>query len=317
MASLAACSPAAEEVAASDCTPAASGSVSDAVEVTGAFGEVPEVTIESPLTVTDSERTVLSEGDGDVAEAGDVVTVDYSLYNGDSGEQIDTTSFDGSDVQSVTLGSLLPVLNDALQCSTVGSRVVGVALPTGMAEEGLTQFGLTAETALVIVADVISAEAAPEEIVVEQEFPKAEGEAQPLPDGFPAITVAIADDEAGTPTVTLPGGEAPADLQIATLIKGTGAAVAEGSEVLANYQGMIWSSSEIFDSSWERGAATQFDTSALIEGFTQALMGQTVGSQVLVTIPSELGYGETGQGTIQPGDDLVFLIDILGVTNPE
>ena len=44
------------------------------------------------------------------------------------------------------------------------------------------------------------------------------------------------------------------------------------------------------------------------------LIGQTVGSQVIVVIPPELGYPE-GQSpaTIPAGSTMVFVVDILGI----
>ena len=44
-------------------------------------------------------------------------------------------------------------------------------------------------------------------------------------------------------------------------------------------------------------------------------MGQRVGSRVLLSIPSELGYGDRGvpQAGIKGGDTLVFVTEILGV----
>ncbi|HAJ16780.1 MAG TPA: hypothetical protein DCL57_01540, partial [Microbacterium sp.] len=43
---------------------------------------------------------------------------------------------------------------------------------------------------------------------------------------------------------------------------------------------------------------------------------QTVGSQVLVVVPPDQGYGDAGQGPIPGGATLVFVIDILGL-DPE
>ena len=197
--------------------------------------------------------------------------------------------------------------------------MVGIGTAEGLTDEGLTTFGLTAESAIVVVADIVTVEETPEATTVEQEFPKATGEAQAAPDGFPAIGVTIADDETGTPTLAIPDGDAPADLQVATLIKGTGAVVGTAADVLVNYQGSIWGTKAIFDDSWARGAATNFNTSQVVTGFAKAIEGQTVGSQVLVTIPPSEGYGETGNSGagITGTDTLVFIIDILGAADSE
>jgi len=80
------------------------------------------------------------------------------------------------------------------------------------------------------------------------------------------------------------------------------------------YTGVKWSDGTVFDSSWEAGAPTSFQTTGVVDGFRQALEGQTVGSQVVVVIPPAFGYGE---GEINDadlkGETLVFVVDILGV----
>jgi peptidylprolyl isomerase len=322
MASLAACSPSESEddAAAVDCTPVASGELSDAVEVSGTVGEKPDVTIDFPVTATASQRTVVEEGDGTVAAENYNVTADYTMFNGATGEEVDASTYDGSPAAFALDGTLYAGLADTIQCSAAGSRVVGVVPADGLIETTLTAFGMTAEDSMVIVVDVISAEAAEaaaEEVVLDPAdyLAKADGADQPLPDGFPAIGVEIADDASGTPTVTIPDGDAPADLQIAVLKKGDGATIEAGADVVVNYSGTVWASKTIFDSSWQRGAIAHFPTDEVIPGFTQALEGQTIGSQVLVTIPPDLGYGETGipDAGISGTDTLVFLVDILGV----
>ena len=53
----------------------------------------------------------------------------------------------------------------------------------------------------------------------------------------------------------------------------------------------------------------------VIRGWDEGLIGQRVGSRVLLSIPSEYGYGHRGvpQAGIRGGDTLVFVTDILGV----
>ena len=51
-------------------------------------------------------------------------------------------------------------------------------------------------------------------------------------------------------------------------------------------------------------------------GFTKAIAGQTVGSQVIAILPPADGYGEAGAGTIPPNSTLIFVVDILAAANP-
>ena len=55
-----------------------------------------------------------------------------------------------------------------------------------------------------------------------------------------------------------------------------------------------------FDSSWDKNTTLEADTYSggnhqVIEGWQQAMVGQTVGSQVLMVIPPNLGYGSTAR----------------------
>jgi len=75
---------------------------------------------------------------------------------------------------------------------------------------------------------------------------------------------------------------------------------------------------KIFDQTWGgnpySGAANGFVT-----GFTNAIVGQTVGSQVLVVIAPADGYGPQGGNSsagIGKDDTLVFVIDILAAEAP-
>jgi peptidylprolyl isomerase len=79
------------------------------------------------------------------------------------------------------------------------------------------------------------------------------------------------------------------------------------------YTGINWNTKKVFDSSWDRGQSATFVTSQVIPGFTKALVGQKVGSQVIAIIPPADGYGDKGQGDDIGGTDtIVFVVDILG-----
>ncbi|HTE62230.1 MAG TPA: FKBP-type peptidyl-prolyl cis-trans isomerase, partial [Solirubrobacteraceae bacterium] len=138
---------------------------------------------------------------------------------------------------------------------------------------------------------------------------QAEGDATPLPDGFPGVE--WADD--GQPTVTIPDADPPTELKVATVITGDGATVGAGDSVTVQYQGVNWTSGEVFDESWGAGPAN-FTTDGVIAGFGDAMIGQTVGSRIVVIIPPDQGYGPSGGNDgagIAADDTLVFVIDIL------
>ena len=85
-----------------------------------------------------------------------------------------------------------------------------------------------------------------------------------------------------------------------------------GDTVRIHYTGTLKDGS-VFDSSWEAGTPASFQTTGVVDGFRQALEGQTVGSQVVVVIPPAAGYGEEGSSDNElAGETLVFVVDILG-----
>ncbi len=80
---------------------------------------------------------------------------------------------------------------------------------------------------------------------------------------------------------------------------------------------MIWGSGTVFTVLLDRRrrAASSIGQEA-IPGFDEGLIGQTVGSRVMLVIPPDKGYGETGnaQAGIAGTDTLVFVVDILAVS---
>ncbi len=307
LASLAACTPGSSTELAENCTPA--GEASDAVSVAGEIGSAPEITFESPLTTEATERTVITQGEGEAATDGDVVTMEYSILNGATGDEIESSGFDGSAPVQFTLdaeATYMLGLSKILECTTPGSRITGVIPPAeGFGAEGIPDLGIDGTESIVWVIDLVS--------IADEPLARADGEQQEVAEGLPTVELG----ENGAPTITIPSGEPPAELQIATLILGDGPVVADGATVTVHYTGMNWQTGEVFDSSWERGEPASFPTSGVIEGFRQALVGQTVGSQVIAVIPPDLGYGPQGgtpDGSIGAEDTIVFVVDILGTS---
>lgn len=280
-------SPTSTEAAVDLCSAAApSGAASDAVTVEGEVGQESTATFTAPLDITELQTTVIAEGSGDPVAAGDFISYALTAFSADTGEKLGTIGYGDSPVLPAQISADNP-LGQVLGCATPGTRVVATFPPSDPNAGEVYIFDL-----LAIVPTA------------------AWGTEQTPAAGLPTVT--LADD--GAPTIELPGGDAPTDLQLDVLKKGDGATVATGDTVLVQYTGVKWSDGSVFDSSWEKGAPTSFTTTGVVPGFQQALEGQTVGSQVLVVIPPALGYGE---GEINDadlkGETLVFVVDILGV----
>merc|ERR1719460_3260443 len=69
-----------------------------------------------------------------------------------------------------------------------------------------------------------------------------------------------------------------------------------------------------FDSGYKRGSTTSFAPNQVIKGWTEAMQLMVEGDKWEMYIPSELGYGDGGQGgKIQGGDVLVFRMEIVKI----
>ena len=110
--------------------------------------------------------------------------------------------------------------------------------------------------------------------------------------------------------------------------KGNGPKVAAGKKVTVNYTGRLLDGT-LFDTSREADAkeANKADkgrkyepmsytvgAQPMIKGWEEGIMGQTVGSDITLVMPSELAYGGRGAGKdIMPYSPLVFNITIESV----
>ncbi len=125
----------------------------------------------------------------------------------------------------------------------------------------------------------------------------------------------VEGDVGEKPTVKAPGGTAPKSLQTKVLVEGDGATVQKGDLLVSHYLGQTWRDNKVFDNSYDRGEPAGFaiGTGGVIKGWDDGLVGQKVGSRVLLVIPPDLGYGPNGnpQGGIKGDDTLVFVVDVM------
>ena len=284
-------------------TPAASASDPLAkIAITGAVGEKTTLQLKKPFATKKSLHRVVTAGTGEKLAKGAKITFDYVIVDGRTGKQLET-SF-GAKPASLTLDkSQAPAaLVSGLVGTSVGGRVlVAVAPKEGLAARLKTK-GVKKNDTLLFVVDTKS---------VRTPLARATGAPVAPVAGLP--TVALGAD--GKPTITVPTATAPTQLVVQTLITGTGPVVTSGQTITVHYTGVIWATGKQFDSSWDRGAPTDFaiGTRQVIAGWDEGLVGQTVGSQVLLVVPPDKGYGANGQpsGGIKGTDTLVFVVDIL------
>jgi peptidylprolyl isomerase len=267
-----------------------SGQAIDCVDVSGDFGSEATVDFEAPLGIPDISSSVISEGEGDKIAAGDYVTYAATMYDAATGDELGTEGYEA--FSTLPLGIIDGSYLDAFVDVPLGSRMA-FTIPEQTSTTGQTV------SAAVAVIDVF--ESAPT---------AAWGEDVEPEDGFP--TVKIGDD--GTPAITVPDGLEVGDTTSVEVLKeGDGETVADGDQVFVQYTGVKVSDGEEFDSSWGRGAPTSFPTNGVIEGFTKALVGQKVGSQVVAVIPKDEAYAGTESELAE--EDLIFVVDILATAH--
>jgi peptidylprolyl isomerase len=270
----------------------------DGLQVSGDFQSAVSVTLPQGYAPTELSRTTLIEGSGQQVRAGDVLKANYTLLDAATGA-VQLQSLDSAPSGMDTLVESQQIFGASLECATIGSRTVS-SFPAGALGEGSPAF--------VLVADAI------------EELPtRAEGAEVAPAEGMPAFTF----EDNGAPTTTtdadgnqilpVPTGPAPTETRVENLRQGTGDVVNSGDQVIVQYTGALYDGGKVFDSSWKNGSPAQFPTTGVVDGFRQALEGQTVGSQVVVVMPASAGYGDQEKPGIPAGSPLVFVVDILGV----
>ena len=307
----------------SGCSPTfPAGGNSALVTADGSFGGDPGANFPTPLVVKSTEVSVLNtgvlstapnpsdpleKGDAELVRAAQVLDATATIYDGRTGASLITPSsarFAASDATYL--------FGEVATCAPVGSRVVAVGTAGELigaevlaANQGFAQ--LDVDATVVVVLDIERAFLA-----------KANGADQLFAaSGFPSVVL----DPSGRPGFTFPDGAIPTDLRIANLKQGVGPVVAKGDSVVIHYTGMLWDAKVVFDSSWDRGVPSTFLAESvddaqggLVPGFAQALIGQRVGSQVVVVIPPGFGYPAGGApASIPDGSTMVFVFDVLGI----
>jgi len=275
------------------------------VTVTGAFGATPTVNI--PKLAANKTLTVKTviQGTGPVLTKTDSLVANFVLYfwTGKSAALKANTFVTNP---AIVGGQMIPGLEDALVGQKVGSRVLAIIPPAlGYGTSGDSQLGVSGNTTLVFIIDVIKSYTADSSATGTTVSSGGNG----LP------TISATPGKA--PVATIPTGQQPTTLEVKTLIKGTGPALAKGEYVIAQYVGYIWRTKKLFGSSWTSGMPFGFifqdATPQVISGWDTGLAGQTVGSRVLLVIPPKDGYGSSGasQAGIKGTDVLVYVVDIL------
>jgi FKBP-type peptidyl-prolyl cis-trans isomerase len=275
------------------------------VTATGTFGKAPTVTIPKAKGAGALYTKTVIQGTGAKLTSAESLVGNYVAYDwsGTTHKLIGSSYQVGS--PALFAGQLLPGLEKALIGQPVGSRVLAVIPPKdAYGSTGNSQIGVGASDTVIFVIDMIK-----------EVSNTAGATGAQSSDGGGALPTVTAGAAGKSPTITIPKTAAPKTLQVKTLIKGTGPVVKKGQFIVVQYTGEIWRTKAVFDSSYSRNvpAGFQIGVGRVIPGWDKGLVGQTVGSRVLLVIPSADGYGSSGQSQagINGTDTLVFVVDII------
>ena len=279
---------------------------STVIAVSGAFGAKPTVTIPKISPPAGLKVRHLISGHGARVAKGDLAVADLTAYTWEGTATKKVSELSTGKPEPLTVGSTLTGLDRSLEGSRAGSRLLITIPPKdGFGSKGDSSLGVTGKDTLLLVVDVLgsytktaSAHGTPEAV---------------NGTGLPTIGTA----SAGTaPAVHIPQTTPSPKLQVQTLIQGTGPVVKKGKLLVAQYEGVIWRTGKVFDSTWKNGTPAGFEIGEgqVIKGWDDGLVGKRVGSQVLLVVPPADGYGKSGSASagIKGTDTLVFVVDILG-----
>lgn len=277
---------------------AAPGSASDSIEVTGQFGGDLKLETPVPISADGFQRTVLDAGGGKPIAEGDTFVGHLNIFAGSTGEPYAQEAtrhvFDGE--------GLAPWYFDMMACASGGDRIASTVPAVDMlGEGGGAPAGIADNDTMIVVVDLRSVLSAGEG--------RALGSAQEVPANFPQVILS----EHGAPAVTIPGEvSGQADFAVTPSIVGSGAKVEEDQTVLVHYQGLIARTGEVFEQSFG-GSAVSFPLDEVTRGFRDGIVGQTIGSQVVIIVPPGTGYSAADLELMgyQATDVMVYVVDIL------
>jgi peptidylprolyl isomerase len=293
-------------------------------------GGQPALEFPMPLRLAEPTAAFMSGGEGDPIELGNLVVFDCTVFSGEDGSVIEST-FKSGEPESVILS--VDTTEATMLAAFVQARV-GARFVYGRPAPDLVALDDTSPS------EPASPEATPTPPADDEVNPEdllgyegVEEAAEPLPSILLAITVRsttpmpeaasgqavtppaglpeIEFNEAGEATITPAEGEPPTDLVVQPLIQGTGPAVEADQVVAVKYSGWLWDGT-LFDSTWGAEVPAAFSLSGVIQGWGEGLVGQNVGSRLLLIVPPSLGYGGVGTEAVPPSSTLIFLIDLLG-----
>ncbi len=292
------CAPAAGSANSFGCTPlASSGPIADAVSVTGDFGTDPTIEAPSAMNVTAQERDVIIAGDGpQIVSANQIVSFSYSLVRTSDGASAPAQPVGPAIVSK--LSQVVPTLDEQLMCARQGDRILA-SLPANALDPAVAaQNGLGANEGYLMAIDVT--EVLPDRPEGTEVFNGAWG--------LPSVVRA----PNGRSGVVVPDGKAPTATTVETLVRGDGAALTADDAAILNVLGVSWTGKTQFRSSIDDGTPVVSSAGDLPKAVADALVGVTVGSQIMVVVPADAAAGDSADAKAPKDTALIYVVDVLG-----
>jgi peptidylprolyl isomerase len=283
----------------SDSSSTASGSGWDQVSISGDVGSAATIAFKGQVTDQTTHTTVLKEGTGPVVQNGDDVILQTVIADGYT-QKTAADSYKDQAPQVVPITDSVPeIFRSALVGKKVGSRVaIYTSADKVFGAQGNPTLQIGNKDAVVLVLDIVG-----------MPLDGPNGASHKSPSWAPTVVekngVVTNLDFKGTPK---PDGT----LHSADLRSGTGAEVKAGQTIVVHYLGQVYKGAKPFDENFSSTPISfQIGANKVIKGWDQTLVGQKVGSRVILAIPPKDGYGSQKQTGIPANSTLYFVVDIL------
>ncbi len=245
--------------------------------------EAVEAIVPSHETPSGVRYSVIEEGYGERLSDEMHVSIHYTGYFDDTGQQVFDSSYQRDEPVSFILGRkmVIPGWEEALPNFRVGDRA-RIWVPYEMAYGRQGRGAIPAETDLIFEIEVVSA------------MPVAE------PERF---------DTRGRDTLQTASG-----IRYIIIEEGEGELPKTGNILVVHYSGYL-SDGSVFDSSLQRSEPFQFvlGTDQVIRGFDEAFALLKEGTKARLIVPPGLAYGEIGRGPVPPGETLIFDVEFMEI----
>jgi peptidylprolyl isomerase len=269
----------------------------DGITVTGDYGKLPTVKIPTPWGIDKTQSKALVQGTGDAVTASSMIEVNYWGANGYTGKVFDE-SFSANKPISYAVSGFISGFQTGVIGQKVGSRVlIGITGPDGYdSNGGNANIGIEVGDSLVFIVDIISVSAT-----------GPSGTTVSPPAGLPTVSADLKKPAVTIDTKATP----PTTLTVQPLIKGAGKAVTDASTIRVDYAEYAWSTGKLVKQTYGY-SPLDGALSTTIPGWQTGLVGQTVGSRVLLIVPPAQAYPSGNPRIdVKTGETMVYVIDIL------